>query len=150
MTTYEKINADLKEAMTQRDELRVSVLRLLKSALHNQEIAKKKKDKGLTEEEVLAVISSEAKKRRDSIEAYKKGQRDDLVSQEENELKLVMAYLPQQLTEEEVTKVVQDILASFGDGPKQFGQVMGKAMAKLKGRTDGNLVGKVVKDLLAS
>ncbi len=150
MTTYEKINADLKEAMAQRNELKVSVLRLLKSALHNQEIAKKKKDKGLSEEEVLEVISSEAKKRRDSIEAYKKGQRDDLVSQEENELKLVMAYLPQQMNEEEVKKVVQDILASFGDRPKQFGQVMGKAMVKLKGRTDGNLVSKVVKDLLAS
>lgn len=145
----ERIEGDLKEALVKKEALKVSVLRLLKSAIHNQEIAKKKKDKGLSSEETRQVIFSEAKKRRDSIEAFQKGGREDLVAKEQQELKIIEAYLPRQLGEDEVKKVVQEVIDSFGDGERQFGQVMGQVMARLKGQADGALVSKVVKESLA-
>jgi uncharacterized protein len=147
MTTLEKINDDLKTAMSKREELMVSVLRLIKSAVHNQEIAKKKKEKGLTDEEVIQVVSSEAKKRRDSIDAFQKGGRQDLVDQEQKELAIITTYLPQQLSEEVITKIVQEVVVGSPD-EKNFGKIMGQVMARVKGQADGTLVSKVVKATL--
>jgi hypothetical protein len=147
MTTNEKLAVDLKEAMINRDELVVSVLRLAKSAIHNQEIAKQKKDKGLNEEETVQVLMSEAKKRRDSIEAYTAGHRDDLASQEAKELKIIEKYLPSQLSEVEIKKIVEEVVAKSGD-EKNFGKIMGAVMARAAGRADGTVVSKAVKAAL--
>jgi uncharacterized protein YqeY len=146
MTLLEQITADLKEAMARRDELVVSVLRLIKSAVHNQEIAKMKKDKGLTAEEVLEVIATEAKKRRDSIDAFAKGGRDDLVSQETKELKIIERYLPKPLAEDELSKIIKQVIAASAD--KNFGKIMGQVMSRVKGQADGTVVAKLVKAAL--
>jgi uncharacterized protein len=147
MTLLEKITADLKAAMTARDELTVSVLRLLKSAIQNQEIAKGKKATGLNEEEVQQVATSEAKKRRDSIEAFTKGGRDDLASQEAKELKIIESYLPQQLSEEEIGKIVQEVVAASA-GEKNFGKIMSQVMARVKGQANGTVVSRLLKEAL--
>jgi uncharacterized protein len=146
MALLETILTDLKAAMVKRDELTVSVLRLIKSAVHNQEIVKMKKDKGLTDDEVLQVVMSEAKKHRDSIEAFAKGGRDDLVSQETKELKIIEKYLPQQLSEEAVATIVTEIVSGAAD--KNFGKIMGQVMARVKGQADGTMVSRLVKAAL--
>lgn len=147
MTIKEKLEVDLREAMVNRDELVVSVLRLVKSAIHNQEISKQKKDKGLSDEETLQVLMTEAKKRRDSISLFRQGEREDLASQEEKELKIIEKYLPMQLAEEEVRKIVQEVVAKSGED-KNFGKIMGAVMSQVKGQADGTLVSRLVKETL--
>lgn len=146
MSLQNDIEKDLKEAMTQKKEIEVSVLRLIKSAIHNQMIADKKKE--LSDEEVMAVITNQAKRRKESIEAFTKGDREELAAKERAELQIIQKYLPEQLSDEEIKKVVQDIIGQAGDNPN-FGAVMGQTMAKLKGQADGNVVTKIVKAELA-
>jgi uncharacterized protein YqeY len=147
MSLQETIDQDLKGAMIQKKELVVSVLRMLKSALHNQVIAKKKKK--LSDEETLGIILSQAKKCKDSIEAFKKGSRDDLVEKEEQELKIIKQYLPKQLSSKEINKIVQEVIGQVGD-EKNFGKVMGQVMGRVKGRADGNVITQIVKESLES
>ncbi len=146
MKLQERIENDLRAAMTAKDETLVSVLRLLKNAFHNQFIAKKKE---LTEEEVVEVLSSQSKQRRDSIEAYTQGGRDDLAEKEKKELKIIKKYLPEQLSEDEVKKVVQGVIDTLEGADKNFGSVMGHAMGKLKGHVDGKEVARIVNELVA-
>lgn len=150
MSLFEKINRDYKSAFTKKDEFSVGVLRLIKSAIQNEEIAKKKKDSGLSEEEVLRIFLSEAKKRRDSIEVFTKGGRIDLAAKEQRELDFITTYLPKQLSEEEVKKIVQEVVASLGEGIPNFGAVMGKVMARVKGQADGTVVSRLVKEQLTA
>lgn len=147
MSLQETIDRDLKKAMIQKDELAVSVLRMLKSALHNRIIAKKKKK--LSDQETLEVISSQAKQHKDSIEAFKKGNRDDLVKKEEREFEVIKQYLPKQLSVQEIKKIVQEIIGPMGD-EKDFGRVMKQVMGRVKGQADGQVVSQVVKEILAS
>ena len=147
MSLQETIDQDLKKAMIQKEELVVSVLRMFKSALHNQVTAKKKKK--LSDEEALEIIVSQAKKYKDSIEAFKKGNRDDLVEKEEKELKIIKQYLPEQLSSEEINKIVQEVISQVGD-EKNFGKVMGQVMGRVKGRADGKVVTQIVKESLES
>ena len=147
MSLQETIDQDLKKAMIQKNELVVSVLRLIKSAFHNQLIAKKKKK--LSDQEALEIITSQAKKCKDSIEAFKKGNRDDLVEKEEQEFKVIEQYLPKQLSSKEINKIVQEVVDQIED-KKNFGDVMGRVMSKIKGQADGKVVTQVVKDVLAS
>lgn len=148
----DQIKKDLKEALKSGDNVRLSTLRLLSAAFHNQQIALIKKEKELTDEEALRVIHSEVKKRRDSVMAYQKGRRQDLADQEKSELAILEKYQPAQLPEEEIIKIVKEIVAKNPDfqSPSAFGKVMGQAMAKLKGRADGNIVQSVVKNILNS
>ena len=148
MPIRERIEQDLKEALTKKDELKVSVLRLIKSVVHNQEIAKKKKK--LSDQEIQEVIFSQAKQHKDSIAAFQKGDRDDLVDKEKKELQIIEQYLPQQLSAEEIKKIVQQIVEPLGDGEKNFGQVMGQVMAQAKGQADGQLVSQIVKESLSA
>jgi len=146
MSLQNDIEKDFKEAMTQKKEIDVSVLRLIKSAIHNQMIADKKKE--LSDEEVMAVITNQAKRRKESIEAFTKGDREELAVKERAELQIIEKYLPEQLSEEEIKKVVQDIIGKSGDNPN-FGAVMGLTMAQLKGQADGKMVTQIVKAELA-
>ena len=146
----ESIEDNLKQAMRDKNELVVSVLRMLKSAIGNKEISLRKDGKAeLKDEEVMAVIKSEVKKHKDSIEAYTAGNRQDLVDQEKKELEILEDYLPEQISDEELEKIVKEIVSATGaEGPKDFGKVMGQVMARLKNQADGNQVGEIVKKVL--
>ncbi len=147
MSLKERIDADYKEAMKARDELRVSVLRLLRSALHNAEIDKQRP---LTEDEILGVIQSEARKRRESIEAFQQGGRQDLVAREQAELAILESYLPKPLTREELVELVQATIREVGAlSLRDMGKVMAALMPKVRGRADGREVNELVRQLLS-
>ena len=135
---------DLKQAMRQRQAERVSVLRLLVAALKNARIEKKA---DLNEAEEVAVLNKETKKRQEAIGMYKKGGRQDLAEKEEKELQVIKSYLPKQVSEEEIRKMVKEMKAA-GELGDNFGQAMKAVMAKLKGQADGKLVAQVVKTVL--
>jgi len=158
----EKIQTDLKETLPQRDNLRISVLRMLLAAVFNkekekrarlsktEEIEKLDELSKLTDEEVLEVVSSEVKKHKDSIEQYEKGNRPDLVEKEKKELKILMSYLPEQMNEEKIRKLVKEKIKELGaSGPKDIGKVMGVLMPQLKGKAEGGAINKIVQEELA-
>ncbi len=141
------VEQQIKEALKAGEALRLSTLRLLLSAINNEGIAKQKE---LSEEEVITVVQHQAKQRREAIEAYEQGGREELAAKERQELEILGNFLPQQLSEEEVKKIVVEVVAGLSDDEKKnFGKVMGQAMARLKGQTEGNLVSKVVKEVLS-
>ena len=149
MSLKDKLTADMKDAMKAREagKLRLSVIRLVRGAIRQQEIDGQKE---LSDEDVLGVISKEGKQRRDSIEDFQKGGRDDLVAEAEAEIAVLMEYLPQQLSEDEVRNLVKEAIAASGAAsPKDMGKVMKELMPKVKGRADGKLVNGIVKELLA-
>jgi len=147
MSLKDKINQDLKDAMLHKDERRKTALRMLKTAIRRAEVEKMRE---LTDDEIIAVISSEAKKRRQSIEEFAKGGREDLVEQEKQELAVLESYLPKQLTEEEIEQMARQAIQEVGaTDPRQVGQVMRVLMPKVKGRADGGLVNKIVREILA-
>jgi len=146
MSVSEKISADYKEALKAGDKNRVSVLRMIKSSMKYKEIEKKAP---LTDEEVQAILMSSVKRAKESIEQFSKAGREDLVSKEKEEMLVVQEYLPKQLGEDDVKKIVKDLIAEEGaSGAKDTGKVMKSAMARLKGQADGKLVSKIVKELL--
>ena len=141
------MDADLLEAVRSKDELRRSALRLIKAGLQLEE---KSKGKALGEDEVVQVLSREAKRRRESIEAFKDGNRPDLVEKEEAELAIIAGYLPQQLTADEVTEIARSVIEEVGaQGPGERGKVMGQLMPRVKGKADGKMVSQIVGELLA-
>lgn len=145
----EKLNSDLKEAMKNKDSAKVSVLRMLLAAIHNETIALLKKDSGLTDEEIIKVIKREVKKRKDSVEQYTAGNRPELAAAEQKEIEILNIYLPAEMSEEEVKKIVAEVIAEMGEVvPSQFGLVMKNVMAKTAGQADGGMVSKVVKEAL--
>ncbi len=146
MALHERLNDDLKSAMRAGDAPRRTVLRYLLSAIHNQEIEKKGP---LDDEAITALLGRQAQQRRDSIEAFSKGSRDDLVAKEEAELTLIVAYLPQQLTDDEVRELAVRAIADTGaEGPRDMGRVMGALMPQVRGRADGKTVSTAVSELL--
>jgi len=145
-----QIQEDLLSAMKAKDAVSVSVLRMLKSALENKKIEKKiAKDQDLPDADCVAVIKSELKKRKDSIDAYTEAKRNDLVEQEQAEAAILEKYLPEQMSEDQVVAIVQEVIKTTGaESPSDFGKVIGQVMAKTKGQADGQLVSKVVKEEL--
>ncbi len=135
----EKIKSDLKEAMKSKDVLRLSVLRMV-IAVANHKVVE------LNDNDVLEILSKEAKKRKEAISLFLEGGREDLASKEEAELKILGAYLPAQMSEEEIKKVVENILSLAQN--KEFGLVMKEVMKELKGKADAGLISKVLKELL--
>src|SRR3989344_1132644 len=136
-----ELQENLKQSMLAKDELKTSVLRMLLSAINYYEIGKGGAGYEATEEDVFAVIQKEVKQRRDSIEQYKAGNRQDLSDKEEQELAILQTYLPAQMGEEEIKKLVQETVAQTGaTGIQDMGKVMGALMPKVKGKADGNLV----------
>ena len=147
MALKDRIDADLKAAMKDKDAPRLSVVRMLKSAIKYREIEVMKP---LDDAGVEAVVASEIKRRRDSVEQYRAGNREDLASKEEAEIGVLQGYLPQQLSAEEVAaKVDAAIEKSGAKGPKDMGAVMKLLMPEVQGRADGKVVSELVKQKLA-
>jgi len=148
VTCESKIREELKGALKQRDETRVSVLRMLLSEIKNTEIAQQK---SLDDNKILDVISKEVKRHRESIEAFKRGNRSDLVAQEEAELSILAGYLPRQMSRDEIKTVAQQVIKAMGvKGIRDKGKVMSQLMPQLRGKADGREVSEVVSELLAS
>ena len=149
MTLKEKITSDLKEAMKAGDTLRRDTLRLIDSAIKNSEIEKKKREEGLSDEEVLEVLGRAVKQRQDSIRQFEAGGRPDLAENEKVELEIIVPYLPAQLSQHEIELVVDEVFATAGQvAAADLGKIMGQVMARLKGKADGNLVREIVKSKL--
>jgi uncharacterized protein YqeY len=147
MALAEKIRTDLEQSLRKNDKLRISVLRLALSAVHNAEIAQQKK---LDDAGILTVLDKEAKMRRESIEAFEKGNRQDLVDKEKTELAILMEYLPEQMTRDQIVTVAQKVIGELGaSGPKDRGKVMSQLMPQLRGKAQGQEVSEVVNDLLS-
>jgi len=147
MTLKQQIQENLKQALKSKQRAELSVLRLLISAIRNEEIAQIKKAEGLSDDEIMQVISRQVKQRRDSIEQFKKGGRLDLAKKEEFELQMLEKYLPAQLSQNEIRKVVRQAIAG---GAQDIGQVMAKVMIELKGRAFGNVVRQIAQEELKS
>ena len=147
----QKLQEELKESMLAKDTGKTSVLRMLISAIGYYEIQKGGAGYEASDEDVLSVIQKVAKQHRDSIEQFTKANRTDLADKEKKELELLQKYLPSQMNEEEVRKLVKDAISKTGAiSAKDMGKVMGALMSKVKGKADGSLVSKIVKELLAS
>jgi uncharacterized protein len=135
-----------KAALKSRDTVKLSTLRLLLAAVHNEEIRLRKE---LGAEEIQKVIATLSKQRSEAIELYRKGGRDDLAEKEEAELEILQAYLPQPLTEQEVQTLIRESIAELGaTGVQDLGKVMKQVMPKVNGRTDGKRVNELAKALL--
>lgn len=147
MSLKERISFDLKTALKNADSFRVGVLRLLLSSLQNEAIAKRGRTGSgdLTDEDALATLKKEAKKRKESIAIYSGTSRSDLLEAEERELKLIREYLPPELDPREIEIVVRKIVDS---GNKEFSSIMKAAMAELKGAADGKTVSEIVKSVI--
>src|ERR1035437_609413 len=149
--TKTDLQQQLKELMLARDALRTSVLRMLLSAINYYEIQKKRAGYEATGEDILGVIQNQAKQRRDSIEQFKTAGRQELVDKETKELEILSVYLPEQMSEEEITKLVKEAISQTGaTSMTDIGKVMGALMPKVKGKADGNLVSGIVKKELTS
>jgi uncharacterized protein YqeY len=147
LKTLELINQDLKKAMLNRDELGLSVLRMLKSALKNTEIAVGHE---LEDLEVLAVLEKQAKQRRDSADQYKNGGRKELADKELNELKIIEQYLPKKMSREDLDKIVCEVISEFGTcTASDMGKVIKLVMGKAQGAADGRMISEVVKEKLS-
>ena len=146
MALRERISAEMKEAMKAGDKLRVSTLRLLLSEIKNAEIAKRKE---LDDEGVLEVVSREVRKRRESIAEFEKAGREDLSSKERIEAQILEAYLPPQLSEEELAAIVDKALQESGAvSLKEMGKVMALVIPQIKGRAEGKTVNEMVRKAL--
>lgn len=149
MSLKKQILDDLKSAMREGDTAKRDVLRMLDSMIKNVEIEKKKREEGLSDEEVQEVIARAIKQRKDSIAQYEQGGRGDLASKEKSEVAILAAYMPEQLDEEKIREIVAATISETGASfPSDIGKVMGPVMAKLKGQADGQIVRKIVEEEL--
>ena len=144
----QKLSDDLKQAMKGGDKVRRSVIRLVAAAIRNAEIARQTT---LDDTDILGIIAKEVRQRRESIEAFRQGNRHDLVAQEEAELTILNEYLPRQMTREEIIVAARQVIEEVGaQGPSDKGKAMPKLIAQLKGRADGREINAVVTELLTS
>lgn len=153
MSLHQKISDNLKTAMKAGQEFEVSVFRFLLASLHNKEIEKKGKglEPALSDDEVIEVLNREAKKRKEAAELYAKGNRNDLAEKETKELEIIKKYLPEQLGEEEIEKIVKAAIEKTGAKEvRDFGKVMAEAMKELKGKADASVVSEIIKKRLAT
>ena len=147
MALREKLDEDLKSAMRAKDSLRMNTVRALKSAVKYREIELMKP---LDDAGILGVMATEIKRRRDSVEQYRAGNRADLADKEEAEIQILQGFLPQQLTPAEVEAKVAEVIARVGaQGPKDMGAVMKALQPDVQGRADGKVVSELVKQRLA-
>ena len=148
MTMKTRLTDDMKQAMRDKDTLKRDVIRYLRSEVRNQEI---RDQKDLDDAGVIQVLSRQAQQRRDSIEIYRDADRRDLVDKEESELSVILSYLPQQMTQEEITALVQRVVAEVGaSGPADMGKVMGAIMPQVRGKAEGREVNAIVQQTLRS
>jgi uncharacterized protein YqeY len=149
MGLKEKLQADLTQAIRSRDEVVSGTVRMLLAAITNEEVAGKAA-RVLTDSEIITVLSREVKKRREAVDAYTQVKRDDLASKEKAEAAVIAKYLPAQLSEDEMKKLIQDAIAETGaSGPAGMGLVMKVLQPKIAGKADGGVVSGFVKAALA-
>ena len=151
MGLKDQINQDLKDAMKSGDKNKVNAVRAIRAALLEKEVSLRVGGKAeLNEEQELEIVMSLAKKRKDSIQQYQDAGRNDLVATEQAELAVIDAYLPAQMSDEEIRNVIQEIITKAGaTSMKDMGKVMGAAMKQLKGKADGGKVQEIVKSALS-
>ncbi|MFD2369715.1 GatB/YqeY domain-containing protein [Brevibacillus sp. GCM10020057] len=148
MSVMERLDQDMKQAMKDKAALKLSVIRMVKAALKNEEI---NQGRLLSDDEVLTILTRELKQRRESLHEFEKAGRVDLASKAREEMDVLAAYLPAQLGEAEVREIVREaIAATNATSKKEMGKVMGAIMPKVKGRADGSLVQKIVSEELPS
>lgn len=146
MSLQEQIDENLTNAMKEKDELKVSTLRMLKSALQNKEIEKKT---ALNDDEIVQAIQSQIKSRQDSIVLYQQGNRTELAEKEQKEIAILKEYLPEQLSEEEIRHKVKEAIQKTGaQEMKDMGQVMAVLMEELKGKADSSAISAIAKEEL--
>lgn len=147
MAFLDQLNDDLKQAMRDKDKIRLSVIRMVKSAAKNREI---ELGRALTDDDVVAVIQKEIKQRRDSLQAFRDANRTDLIEQAEREIAVLESYLPAQLGDDEIAELAKDVMARVGaSGKADMGKVMRELMPAVRGRADGRRVQQIVESLLA-
>ncbi len=147
MNLQDEISAALKDAMRAKDEAKLASLRLVLTAIKNRE---KEVRRSLEDQEVISLISTQIKQRKESIDHYRKAGRDDLVKAEESELQILQAYMPEELSAEEMSQALDEIISEVGAvSIKDMGKVMKAAMAKLAGRADGRVINEMVKAKLS-
>ena len=148
MNLKDKINEDLKVALKSGDKTRLLTIRSIRALI--LEFEKSGTAKEMTEEDELKLLNSAAKKRKDSIGQYRKANREDLAESEEKELKIIMEYLPEQMSNEEIKNKVEEIAGNIGaESKKDFGKLMSAAMQELKGKADGKIVRETVEKVLS-
>jgi uncharacterized protein YqeY len=144
----ERLDADLKEAQKAKDTIRVNVIRMLKATIKNREVEKIGE---LTDQELLQAVNSQIKTRMEAIEGFKKGGRDEMVKKEEAEMAILKAYLPEQLSTEELVALIdRAVTETEAAGPRDMGKVMKALMPDVTGKADGKLVSELVKEKLSS
>ena len=154
MSLTTRLDDDLKLAMKSGDKLRVSAIRMLKARIQERQVALRAtegRDARVDDPTALDVVAAYAKQRRDSIDSYRQGGREDLARREEAELEIIAEYLPKQLGEEDVRQVVREAIAEAGaTTPREIGAVMKLAMPRVKGAADGKLVNRLARELLTT
>lgn len=146
MSLLTTLNEDMKTAMRAKDKETLSVVRMLKASLQNEQI---KLGEELNADQELTILAREMKQRRDSVAEFKKADRQDLVDKTQAEIEIVEKYMPKQLSEDEIKTIISAAIAKVGaSSMKDFGQVMGAVMPETKGKADGNEVNRIVKELL--
>lgn len=146
MKLAERLEEDLKSSLRAGNAIRVSTIRLARAAIHNTEI---ERGRPLTDDEIRDVLTKEAKRRREAIEMFARGRRDDLVAKESLELAILTEYLPAALSAEELRAVVAEAIAQVqAKGRKDMGRVMGVVMPRVKGKADGQTVNRIVQEML--
>ena len=149
MSIKERLAKDMKAAMKSGDKMTLSVIRMIRSEIKNEEINRGGQGYSLTDQEVIEVLARAAKQRRDSAKEYENAERMDLAEKEQRELIVIQKYMPEQLTEEELRNMVDEVIEEVGaSSPKDIGKVMKVLMPKVKGRADGRLVNKIVTEVL--
>lgn len=149
MTLTDQLQADLKDAMRAKDRVRLRTIRSLRTALTEKEIELRSSSEAMSDEDALRVVQKQAKQRRDAIEQYAEAGREDLVRKEEQELEIIETYLPEQLGDDAIRKVLHEIIAATGAAsPRDMGKVMGAAMKRLRGRADGRRINELAQELL--
>ncbi len=146
MSFNDKIAEDLKNAMKEKDQVRTSCLRMLKTSLKNKQI---EKGRELKDKEIQAIISSLVRKNKEAIKEFRDGDREDLALKEEEEVRIFLEYLPQQLSQEEIEKTLREIISELSaTDPKDLGKVMKVAMARMAGQVQGKEVNEIARKLL--
>lgn len=146
MNLKQRLTDEMKSAMKARDKLKLSVIRLLRAGIINEEISKGRE---LDDDEVISEIQHEIKKRKEAITEYRKGRRSDLVSKEEAEMAILYSYLPVQADDDKIREVVKKIIDSIPVGERMhMGKIMPRAIAELKGKADGRRISNIVREFL--
>ncbi|ACB84775.1 GatB/YqeY domain-containing protein [Natranaerobius thermophilus] len=148
MGIADQLQEDMKKAMKEKDKFRLSVIRMMRSEIKNREISQ---SESLSEDEAIELIAKEKKKRQDSLEEYQQAGKTDVVEDLKREIEILDEYLPEQLSQEELKKIIEEAISNVkAESPSDMGEVMKEVMPKVKGKADGKIVNQLVKELLTS